>query len=85
MWNIPFNGLAVTAGCVSTARIMGDPEVRQNALARGGGLAGWGRDKRYTSVLTRAMGHPLGKALQSVESVTPLFLREPWDTSLGKL
>mmetsp|Transcript_1933 Transcript_1933/g.6913 ORF Transcript_1933/g.6913 Transcript_1933/m.6913 type:complete len:233 (-) Transcript_1933:668-1366(-) len=33
MWNIPFNGLAVTAGCLSTGRIMGNPELRAAARA----------------------------------------------------
>ena len=30
-WNIPFNGLAVTAGGISTDRILADPELREAA------------------------------------------------------
>jgi 2-dehydropantoate 2-reductase len=32
-WNIPFNGIAVTAGGVTTDRITGDPELRAAAIA----------------------------------------------------
>jgi 2-dehydropantoate 2-reductase len=33
LWNIPFNGLAVTAGGITTDRIMGDPGLRAAAEA----------------------------------------------------
>lgn len=33
LWNVPFNGLAVTAGGVTTDRIMGDPALRAAAEA----------------------------------------------------
>jgi 2-dehydropantoate 2-reductase len=32
-WNIPFNGLAVTAGGITTDRITTDPELREAAIA----------------------------------------------------
>lgn len=33
LWNVPFNGLAVTAGGITTDRIMGDPHLRAAAEA----------------------------------------------------
>ncbi|MDA1239933.1 MAG: 2-dehydropantoate 2-reductase [Chloroflexi bacterium] len=33
LWNIPFNGLAVAGGGITTDRIMGDPGLRANAEA----------------------------------------------------
>jgi 2-dehydropantoate 2-reductase len=33
LWNVPFNGLAVTAGGITTDRIMGDPGLRAAAEA----------------------------------------------------
>lgn len=33
LWNVPFNGLAVTAGGITTDRIMGDPGLRASAEA----------------------------------------------------
>lgn len=32
-WNIPFNGLTIAAGGAGTERVVGDPELRANALA----------------------------------------------------
>lgn len=47
VWNIPFNGLSVTAGGVDTAAILADEQLRANALAlmdeviAGGRLCGY--------------------------------------------
>jgi 2-dehydropantoate 2-reductase len=32
VWNVPFNGLAITAGGIDTARILADPKLHQEAL-----------------------------------------------------
>ena len=33
VWNIPFNGLSITAGRITTADILGDPDLRSTAIA----------------------------------------------------
>ncbi len=33
IWNVPFNGLSIAAGCVTTDKIMGDPALEAEAAA----------------------------------------------------
>lgn len=53
VWNIPFNGLAVTAGALDTEKILADKALRERALEL----------MDETIAIANACGHPLPTAL----------------------